>query len=273
MASSWPHEEEYQMAELVRELVDEKEQDGVTFQVWRYREARQIVKMIPVPMGADATGAISYQPHVQEVPVHHVCVKLKDASVILEPGALQYMKGNIQVEVMKHEPGKGWFSRHLASAGTGESPYGVRYSGTGEIWAEPASKNFIIVEVENDMPMLLDDRAFYACSGKVKVDTKKHNTVSGAMSGNQLVQPRLSGYGIAIVESPVAEAELTFIELDGSEKLTVDGDYMLFFSETIDVKVGPLVSGLLNMHRSGEGLVFHMSGRGIVCLMPTARIA
>ncbi|MFZ3481913.1 AIM24 family protein [Sphingomonas sp. 3-13AW] len=260
------------MTDLVRELLDTKTADGVTFEVWRYREARQIVKMLPVPVGAGSAATISYQPHVQEVAVHQICVRLESASVILEPGALQYMKGNIDVDVMKHEPGKGWFSRQLASAGTGESPYGVKYTGTGEIWAEPASKHFIIVELDDDGPLLLDDRAFYACSGKVKVDTKKHNTVSGVMSGNQLVQPRLSGYGLAIVESPVSENELSFLTLDGSEKLTVDGDYMLFFSESIDVKLGPLVSGVINMHRSGEGLVFHMTGKGVVCLMPTSRI-
>jgi len=260
------------MTELVREKIDSKTADGVTFEVWRYREARQVVKMIPVPVLPGSTVPASFQPHVQEVAVHHVCVKLEGGSVILEPGALQYMKGDIKVEVMKHEPGKSWLSRQIASAGTGESPYGVRYSGTGEIWAEPASKNFIIVDVDNDEPMLLDDRAFYACTGKVKVDTKVHKTLAGMASGNQLVQPRLSGYGIAIVESPVAESELEFIRLE-NEKMVVDGDYMLFFSETIDVKLGTLVPGLLNAARSGEGMVFHMSGTGAVCLMPTARIS
>lgn len=261
------------MTELTRKLIETKTREGVTFEVWRYVEARQVVKMIPYyTQQADGTTVFAHQPHVQEVPVHHVCVKLQNASVILEPGALQYMKGNIKAEVIRHEPGKGFFRRHLEAAGTGESPYGVRYTGTGEIWAEPVSKHFIIVEVDNDEPMLLDDRAFYACSGKVKLDTKRHGTFSGAASGNQLVQPRLSGYGIAIVESPVAEAELVFIPLDGQTELVVDGDYMLFFSETLEVRYEMLVQGLLNAHRSGEGLVFRFKGTGTVCVMPTAKI-
>ena len=252
--------------------------DGVKYRIYRYRDRRPVVRYLPLPSNvqppAPGNGPplLAAHPHIEEVEIHQVCAIINNSSVILEPGALQFYKGNIQVEVMKHEPGKSWLSRKIASAGTGESPYGVRYSGTGEIWMQPASKHFIIVEIDEDA-ILLDDKAFYSCSGKISVGTKRHETIAGVMSGNQLVQPKLSGIGMAVVESPVSETELEFIQLDGSQELVVDGDYMLFYSENLDIKVGPLVSGLLNIKRSGEGLVFRLKGTGNVCLMPTSRIS
>jgi len=262
------------MAGLEKQMIDEKKIEGVTYRIYRYRERRSVVRLfpVPVPVGAPA-GTPNMHPYVHDVVVHQVCAIIDNSSVILEPGALQSFKGRIKVEVMKHEPGKSWISRKIASAGTGESPYGVRYTGTGEIWMEPASKNFVIVEMDAETPMLLDDKAFYSCSGKISVGTKRNTTVAGMMAGNELVQPLLRGVGIAVIESPVPEDELVFVDLDGTDQLVVDGDYMLFYSESLELKLGPLVPGLLDMKRSGEGLVFTFSGTGRVCLMPTSRIS
>ncbi len=262
------------MAGLEKEIIDEKSIDGVTYRIHRYRERRPTVRLLSLPLAAGAApGTPTVHPYVQEMVFQQVSVILENSSVILEPGALQYFKGRIKAEVMKHEPGKSWLSRKIASAGTGESPYGVRYTGTGEIWMEPVSRNFVIVEMEEDMPILLDDKAFYSCSGKIAVGTRRNTTVAGMMAGNELVQPMLTGFGIAVIESPVPEDELVFVAMDGTEDLVVDGDYMLFYSSGLDLKVGPLVSGLLDMKRSGEGLVFTFRGKGQVCLMPTSRIS
>lgn len=120
--------------------------------------------------------------------------------------------------------------------------------------------------------MILDDKAFYACEASVQVKTHMHRTVSGVLSGNGLVQPKLEGSGVFVVESPVPVDEIEEIALDGSGELIVDGDLMMMYSASLNVELRPLVRGLRNALRSGEGLVFVFSGRGTVWLTPTMRL-
>ena len=86
------------------------------------------------------------------------------------------------------------------------------------------------------------------------------------------MQPKLEGAGVFVVECPVPVDEIEAVELDGSNELVVDGDLMLMFSATLDVQLRPLVSGLRNAMRSGEGLVYVLRGRGTAWLLPTSRI-
>ena len=44
------------------------------------------------------------------------------------------------------------------------------------------------------------------------------------------------------------------------------------FSAELNVTIGPLVKGLRNALRSGEGFVYKLNGRGTAWLMPTAKI-
>jgi uncharacterized protein (AIM24 family) len=67
--------------------------------------------------------------------------------------------------------------------------------------------------------------------------------------------------------------EIEAVELDGSNELVVDGDLMLMYSASLQVQLRPLVSGLRNAMRSGEGMVFVIRGQGTVWLLPTSRIA
>lgn len=48
---------------------------------------------------------------------------------------------------------------------------------------------------------------------------------------------------------------------------------MLMYSATLTVEIGPLVRGLRNAMRSGEGLVYRFRGNGTVWLTPTAKVS
>jgi|EP00456_Euglypha_rotunda_P062908 uncharacterized protein (AIM24 family) len=183
------------------------------------------------------------------------------------------MHGKIDTTVQKHED-KGFFGRAIASAGTGESAFATKFSGHGTIWTEPGRRNFILANMEsaNDA-LLLDDRAFYACSAGIALTTHSHKSIAGVLSGNGLMQPKLSGKGVFAVEAPVPVEEIENIELDGSTELTVDGDFMLMYSANLTVSIGPLVSGLRNALRSGEGFVYKLSGKGEAYVMPTAKVS
>lgn len=196
--------------------------------------------------------------------------ELNGSGVLVEPGAFQYSVGQISANVEQQQQG-GFLRRALATAGTGESAFATRFAGRGKVWTEPTNKHFIIAESTGAAgdDMILDDRAFYMAQDTMQLGTHTHSTFAGALSGNGLRQPKLSGRGIFVIESPVPVSEVVVIELDGSQTVTVDGDLMLMYSSSLKVELKPLVKGIRNAMRSGEGLVFILSGKGTVFLTPT----
>ena len=72
---------------------------------------------------------------------------------------------------------------------------------------------------------------------------------------------------------PVPVEEVQTVELSHGQELVVDGDIMLMYSATLTVEIGPLVRGLRNAMRSGEGLVYRFRGNGTVWLTPTAKVS
>lgn len=250
------------MAEF-RKLEDSVEADGVRIDKYRFVEKRLITRGIPT-----AEGGFHYVAEATDV--YQLGITLTGGGILLEPGALQYLHGKIETTVEKHED-KGFLSRALASAGTGESAFATKFTGHGTIWTEPGRRNYIIGQIDGDA-LLLDDKAFYACSTGISLTTHRHSTVAGLLSGNGLLQPKMSGAGVFAVEAPVPVEEIDIVELDGSQNLTVDGDFMLMYTADLKVEIGPLVKGLRNALRSGEGFVYKLSGHGSAWIMPTAKV-
>ena len=252
----------------IRMKIDTEEHEGVSISTYRLTKRRTTACHVPTTGGAAPTAHVE----LEASDVYQIGIELTGGSVVIEPGALQYHHGKVSAEVVQHEPGKGFFSCAVASAGTGESAYGTKFTGNGTIWCEPTRRNFIVGRMEGDKDaLLLDDRAFYACTDGISLTTHKHTTVSGAMSGNGLMQPKISGRGVFVVESPVPVEEIEEIELDDGEAV-IDGDFMLMFSAGLKVSIEPLVRGIRNAMRSGEGLVYKFKGTGSIWVMPTLRI-
>lgn len=254
-----------------RTKIDEREGRGMRFELFQL--ARKIHSVMPLAFtGGTATGTFQMPSPIPQT-VRQLRVKLDGGAALLEPGALQYAVGKLQIEVQKQERGSNVFTRAIASAGTGESGFATRYTGYGEVWTEPTTKHFVIAAMDGpDDTLILDDKAFYACEGTVTLKTHIHRTVAGVLSGNGLMQPKLEGAGAFVVESPVPVEEIEIVELTGSDELIVDGDLMLMYSASLSVELRPLVRGLRNAMRSGEGLVFVFKGTGTVWLTPTSRL-
>ena len=238
-----------------RTLIDERAGRGATFKLFNLsRKSHDIGSNI-----------------VNQYLGRQLQIQLNGGSVLLEPGALQYSRGRLTAEIQKNESG-GLLRRAITQAGTGESAFATRFSGQGEVWTELTRKHFIIAEMDGpEDALLLDDKAFYACESSIEIKTHMHRSLAGALSGNGLMQPKLQGAGVFVVESPVPVEEIETIELAEKDELVVDGDLMLMYSATLQVELRPLVRGLRNALRSGEGLVYVLRGSGTVWLMPTSR--
>jgi uncharacterized protein (AIM24 family) len=244
------------------QLVQEQKGDGVTFRI------HALTHVTRYSVGTDGDLA---ETRVMDGRFT-VEAELHGSGVLIEPGAFQYSHGTISANVEQQAKG-GFLSRAIATAGTGESAFATRFTGQGRVWTEPTRKHFIIAEASGAPgdEMILDDKAFYMAQDTMTLGTHTHNSIAGALSGNGLRQPKLSGRGLFVVESPVPVSEVEVIELSGKDSLIVDGDLMLMYSSSLKVELRPLVRGLRNAMRSGEGLVFVISGAGTVFLTPTHR--
>lgn len=251
-----------------RQVVQEETYGGVTMRIHRFVEKKMVARGIP-------TGVEGQLHYIAEpTDVHQLEIVLNNASALIEPGALQYSYGNLSAEIVRHEAQKGFFARAAASAATGESAHATRYSGSGTIWCEPVRKHFILATMDGPQDaLLLDDRAFYACSAEIALTTHLHKSISGMFSGNGLAQPKITGAGVFAVESPVPVTEIDEIAVLPGQEVVVDGDFMLMYSANLEVSIGPLVAGLRNAMRSGEGFVYKLRGQGAVWVTPSSRIA
>jgi uncharacterized protein (AIM24 family) len=251
-----------------RQMIQEESRCGVTMRVHRYVEKKMVARGLP-------TGVEGQMHYIAEpTDVHQLEIELSNASVLIEPGALQYSYGNLSAEVVRHEANKGFFARAAASAATGESAHATRYSGSGTIWCEPVRRHFVLATMDGPQDaLLLDDRAFYACAAEISLTTHMHKSISGMFSGSGLAQPKITGSGVFAVESPVPVHEIDEVPVRPGEEVVVDGDFMLMYSASLEVTIGPLVQGLRSAMRSGEGFVYKMRGSGSVWVTPSARIA
>ena len=94
------------------------------------------------------------------------------------------------------------------------------------------------------------------------------SNLSSALFGNEgLFNLKLSGNGVAALESFVPRNELVEITLD-NDVLKVDGNFAIAWSGTLNFTVEKSAKSLIGSGLSGEGLVNVYRGTGKVLLAP-----
>ncbi|MBE6072836.1 MAG: AIM24 family protein [Clostridium butyricum] len=201
-------------------------------------------------------------------------IKLKQIRIILdqsgvriEPGALSYLKGDIDI---KNKIGGviGLGRKFISSKLTGENVFKPYYTGTGEIFLEPSFGHFALIELEDD-EIIVDDGMFYACEDEVEVGAFVQKNLSSSILGNEgLCQTKLSGNGIVALEIPVPESEI-FKCILINDTLKVDGNFAILRTGNIEFSVEKSSKSIVSSLTNGEGFVNVYRGSGEVWLIPT----
>lgn len=196
-----------------------------------------------------------------------VKITLDNSGVIIEPGALQFLKGNIACDANIGGVG-GLAKKMLKNKLTNESAFNPLYKGTGEVFLEPSFSHFIIVKLEGGS-IIVDKGIFYCSESTLEVGVASQKNISaGLLGGEGWFQTKISGTGICILESPVPMSEILKYNLD-NEKLQVDGNFALLRSDSINFSVVRAGSGIAGKLTSGEGLLQTFEGTGAVWVAPT----
>ena len=204
------------------------------------------------------------------IKLKQIRIAVENSSVILEPGALSYMKGNIKIS-SKTGGVLGFGKKLISSKLTGETVFKPTYSGTGEIFLEPSFGNFALIELEDD-EIIVDDGLFFACESSVEVGVTIQRNLSAALLGDEtLCQTKISGSGIVALEIPVPESEIfKCILID--DTLKVDGNFAILRTGNIEFTVEKSSKSIVGSVTSGEGLVNVYRGSGEVWLVPTKSV-
>ncbi|MBN1572279.1 MAG: zinc-ribbon domain-containing protein [Deltaproteobacteria bacterium] len=212
------------------------------------------------------TAEALYYANKSGIKLKQVKITLDNGEAVVEAGALQYMKGDVEME-SKLEGRKALKSKFLAK----ETAYKPRYSGTGEIFLEPSFGHYVIYRLKNES-LVVNKGMFYCCEGAVDVDVVRLKNISAVLFGGEgLFQTKLTGTGIAALESPVPLSEIKRIDLM-DQKLSIDGNFALMWTDSVDFTVQRSTKSLIGSIAGGEGLLQTFRGTGRVWIAPTESI-
>jgi len=239
------------------EVIDEKMTEGARFRILQQKELK---------------GSSDVRSAEQLFFLQSAGMRLKQVQITLnkgrirnEPGALYFMKGNLE---MKSSTGGGIMRGLTRKVLSGESFFVNEIHGSGEVFLEPTFGHFLLVDIDDD-EVIVDKSMFYAGSGTLDISAAaQRNLSAAAMGGEGLFQTRIKGSGVAVLFSPVPMSELQIVDLDG-DTLSVDGNFALLRTGNIDFSVQKSSKSWLATSVSGEGLLQTFKGTGQVWLAPT----
>lgn len=197
-----------------------------------------------------------------------VLIELNNDEYTVSAGAMQWTLGN--VEISSDIKGVGdLLGKAVKGAVTKEAAVKPKYKGKGILTLEPTYRYIILEDVsEWEGGIVLDDGMFLACESTVEQNVVARSNLSSAVFGREgLFNLKLSGQGVAALESYVPREELVEITLE-NDVLRVDGNFAVAWSGTLDFTVEKSTKSLLGSGMTGEGLVNVYRGTGKVLLAP-----
>ena len=196
-------------------------------------------------------------------------IRLSGSKVRVEPGALYFMKGQLE---MKSSTAGGMLKGMKRKLLSGETFFVNEIHGVGEVYLEPTFGHFFLHNLNPNEPGVICDKGmfFYAGAGELNVGAKNaRKTFCRIFGGEGWFQTHITGHGVAILYVPVPKEEVMMYVLD-NEKLSVDGNFALMRHDSVDFKVEKSSKGIMEMLWFLEKAYFRLfPGQAKVWIAPT----
>jgi uncharacterized protein (AIM24 family) len=239
------------------EVVESERVPGATFEIVQYKRLQ----------GSDDLHTAEKVFFANQANIHlkMVRVKLENSGVLIEPGALYFMKGKLQLESTTQGLTRGLMRKFI----TGESLFQSQITGIGDVYLEPTFGHYLMFNI-NDDALIFDKGAFFCASAGMEVSAKMQKNISSALFGGEgFFQTQAKGTGVVVLISPVPTSELLMYHLDAGEKLSVDGNFAFVRTASVTFHAEKSAKSLFQTVTSGELLLQTFTGSGIVWLAPT----
>ncbi len=243
-------------------VVESITRGGTTFELLEY-----------APLAGSEPFSVAQQVYTLNragVRLRQLRIRLTSDAVRTEPGALQFLKGRIEMESNTGSGGGlgGFMKGALAAARTGETLFKPLYRGSGELYLEPTFGHFWLMEMHGET-LYADQGLFFCAEDSVKVEAHKVESFSARLAGGEgRYQTRVSGAGIVVFRIPVPRSEIVELNL-ADETVQVDGSFALLRSGDVHFSVEKASASLVGAMTSGEGLLQTFRGTGRVWIAPT----
>ena len=131
------------------------------------------------------------------------------------------------------------------------------------MYFKPSFKYFSLIELY-DEEIIVDEDIFYICEDSIKINIEDGEK----LLDKDKLQIKLSGSGIVILLMNVPESEIVRCKLF-NDKLTVDGDFAVLRSGSIDVSIESINNYLNDSDISEKEYLHVYEGIGEVWILPT----
>ena len=112
-----------------------------------------------------------------------VRISLQDSRMRVEPGALYYMKGDLE---MKASTGGGIMKGLARKVTSGESFFVNEIEGTGTVYLEPTFGHFFLHNMEDDdLGVICDKGMFYAGTADLEIGAALQKNISSGLFGGE----------------------------------------------------------------------------------------
>ena len=178
-------------------------------------------------------------------------------SIRAESGAMISMSPTISLDSKI----QGGIGKALGRMFGGESIFQTTFkatSGPGEVLLAPAGPGDI-ASVEPGVGLMVTSGAYLAGDTSLLIETQA--SFKGFLAGEGLFMMKISGHGTLLLSSFGA---IHPIQLGPGQQYIVDTGHLVAFSAGMPFEVRRATKGLLGSFTSGEGVVAHLTGPGLI---------
>ena len=180
-----------------------------------------------------------------------ICALDDGETMICEAGAMSWMSPNMQMET-KSKGGVGGFFGRALSGESGFQNYYTARNGNGVIaFTSSYVGNILPIEITPEKPIIIQKRAFLACTTDVNMEVFFQKKIGTALFGGEgFIMQKLSGNGIVFLE---LDGSVFNYELKAGEKMLISTGHLAMMDATVSMDIQQ-IKGAKNILFGGESL-------------------
>ena len=212
-----------------------------------------------------------YQIQGDNMPIV-VCALEDGESIVCEAGAMSWMSPNMQMETKAKGGVGGFFGRALSGESGFQNVYTARGGGGLIAFTSSYVGNILAVEITPDKPIIIQKRAFLACTPDVNMEVFFQKKIGTALFGGEgFIMQKLSGSGTVFLE---LDGSVINYDLKAGEQMLISTGHLAMMDATVSMDVQQ-IKGAKNILFGGESLFNTVvTGPGVVTVqsMPLSNL-
>ena len=200
-----------------------------------------------------------------------ICALEAGESMVCEAGAMSWMSPNMEMETKAG--GAGGFLGRMISGESGFQNHYTAKGGSGLIaFTSSFPGNILAIEVTPDKPVIIQKKAFLACTTGISMEVYFQKKVGTALFGGEgFIMQKLSGSGTVFLELDGSVINYT---LQAGEKMVISTGHLAMMDASVSMDIQQ-VKGVKNVLFGGESLFNTLvTGPGVITVqtMPMSNL-